>query len=203
MVIFHLKCCIARTVKDLTALTTSFPVEILLIILQSISLPMKAWQKGLAVLGGFLGWEFGWWGVEQYRRKKNINEAQAYAISVGKPVLNVGCCGSPISTWGWIENAGDVNCDITCPVKCEGAGGCEFCNIFALPYEDKQFGSVICMHVLEHLDRPEDALKELQRVADRVYVITPLPIALQNWLYPEHKWVFWENANPEKATRIR
>lgn len=142
------------------------------------------------------------YGVELYRRKRLIDEAHRFAREQEKLVLNVGCCGSPFTREDWVQRAGDVNCDKVCPRNGE-VKSCEVCDVYALPYGDKQFGAVICSHVLEHLDRPRDALLELERVSDGVFVVTPLPIALQNWLFPEHKWIFWRNGNPDSAWKIR
>lgn len=47
-------------------------------------------------------------------------------------------------------------------------------NIYELPYEDNSFDVVLCLEVLEHLEYPERALKELQRVA-RKYCIVSVP----------------------------
>ncbi|MFC1961591.1 methyltransferase domain-containing protein [Chloroflexota bacterium] len=42
-------------------------------------------------------------------------------------------------------------------------------------FADKQFGAVYASHVLEHVEEPDTALRELSRVAEYVFVITPLP----------------------------
>ena len=46
--------------------------------------------------------------------------------------------------------------------------------IYELPYKDDTFDVVICTEVLEHLEEPEKALKELKRVS-RKYVILSVP----------------------------
>jgi len=46
---------------------------------------------------------------------------------------------------------------------------------YALPYADKSFDLIVCCEVLEHVDEPHRALRELRRVArSRVLVSTPL-----------------------------
>lgn len=45
-------------------------------------------------------------------------------------------------------------------------------NIEAMPFEDASFDIVICTEVLEHLEHPKTALKELQRVAKKGILIT-------------------------------
>jgi 2-polyprenyl-3-methyl-5-hydroxy-6-metoxy-1,4-benzoquinol methylase len=45
-------------------------------------------------------------------------------------------------------------------------------NIYQLPYENNTFDLVLCTEVLEHLDKPQDALKELVRVSKKYLVIS-------------------------------
>jgi SAM-dependent methyltransferase len=47
------------------------------------------------------------------------------------------------------------------------ADGCQ------LPFRDKSFDYVICVHVLEHVQQPELLLREMQRVARAGYIETP------------------------------
>ncbi len=65
---------------------------------------------------------------------------------------------------GILEVARELNPDI---MFLEG-------NIYSLEYEDYLFDLVIACEVLEHLDKPEDAIKELKRVSSR-YVILSVP----------------------------
>jgi ubiquinone/menaquinone biosynthesis C-methylase UbiE len=45
-------------------------------------------------------------------------------------------------------------------------------NIYNLPYKDNSFDLVLCTEVLEHLDKPEDGLRELVRVSKKYLVIS-------------------------------
>lgn len=45
-------------------------------------------------------------------------------------------------------------------------------DVYELPYQDGSFDAVLCCEVLEHLERPDDALKELRRVTKRYCIIT-------------------------------
>jgi 2-polyprenyl-3-methyl-5-hydroxy-6-metoxy-1,4-benzoquinol methylase len=45
-------------------------------------------------------------------------------------------------------------------------------NIYELPYKDNSFDLVLCTEVLEHLEKPGDALKELVRVSKKYLVIS-------------------------------
>ena len=43
---------------------------------------------------------------------------------------------------------------------------------YALPFRDDSFDTVLCSEVLEHLEHPVDALRELNRVARRHIILT-------------------------------
>ena len=67
--------------------------------------------------------------------------------------------------------------------------------IEALPFKDKTFDYAYACHVLEHTDRPEDACRELMRVARAGYIETPSAFFEQGYNYPRpdrgwsfHKW---------------
>jgi ubiquinone/menaquinone biosynthesis C-methylase UbiE len=47
------------------------------------------------------------------------------------------------------------------------------CGVEDMPFEDKSFDFVYCSHVLEHVNDPIKACKELMRVAKRGYLETP------------------------------
>jgi 2-polyprenyl-3-methyl-5-hydroxy-6-metoxy-1,4-benzoquinol methylase len=38
-------------------------------------------------------------------------------------------------------------------------------SVYELPFEDRSFDLVVCLEVMEHLDRPAEALRELSRVS--------------------------------------
>jgi ubiquinone/menaquinone biosynthesis C-methylase UbiE len=123
------------------------------------------------------------------RRKRAAKEARAYADSVNKPMLNVGCGASRSALFGK-TNYGDVNCDISLEESClKRPNGCR-CNIMHLDFPDKYFGSVLASHVLEHVSDPIQARNELHRVADKVWIIVPSWWAPHTWLYWQHQWYF-------------
>jgi ubiquinone/menaquinone biosynthesis C-methylase UbiE len=47
-------------------------------------------------------------------------------------------------------------------------------DIYKLPFKDNTFDVVVCTEVLEHLDKPKDALKELKRVSKK-YLLLSVP----------------------------
>ena len=62
-------------------------------------------------------------------------------------------------------------------------------DIYKLPYKDKSFDLVICTEVLEHLEFPEKAIKEVMRVSKK-YVLFSVPnepiFQLSNFLRGRH-----------------
>jgi ubiquinone/menaquinone biosynthesis C-methylase UbiE len=47
------------------------------------------------------------------------------------------------------------------------------CQVEKMPFTDSEFDFVYCSHVLEHVEDPERARRELMRVAKRRYIETP------------------------------
>ncbi len=127
-----------------------------------------------------------YWGLALFLSALGYNglifrQARRSAHSAGKLLLNAGCKRA-------YTRASDVNLDIL-PRNAPNFVRGDIQNLHM--FSDKQFGAVYAAHVLEHVDNPEQAMKELHRIADRVFTITPLPIWPWTWLHPEHKWIFW------------
>lgn len=64
-------------------------------------------------------------------------------------------------------------------------------NIYALPFEDKQFEHTLCSHTIEHVDDPEAFFAELRRVSRHVTIVVPPlwdPAAVFNIF--EHRHIF-------------
>ena len=61
-----------------------------------------------------------------------------------------------------------------------------------LPFDDNEFDYVICNHVLEHVENPDQFLKEQARVAKRGYI--EVPSLIGEYLHPKesHKWLILE-----------
>lgn len=82
------------------------------------------------------------------------------------------------------------------------------CDINALPFAASTFDYVICAHVLEHVDDPVLACKELQRVARAGFIETPTLAKdmLFSWAEGMHKWHIITIANRliffEYSTRL-
>lgn len=136
--------------------------------------------------------------------KRAAQKARAAANLSGKPVLNIGAGTPKSSVRAFLlgpTTFGDINMDIAAPqsVTCTKNRVC-YGDIYSIPYPDKHFGAAIASHVLEHLEDPNAALRELQRVADEVFVVVPKWWAPHTWAHPGHKWYINQNG---AMTRIR
>jgi ubiquinone/menaquinone biosynthesis C-methylase UbiE len=83
---------------------------------------------------------------------------------------------------------GDVNIDTAAAV--DETSGVEWGDVTDLShYPDRHFGAAIASHVLEHVDDPDAALRELYRVTrGPVFVVLPSWWAPHTWLYLDHRW---------------
>jgi len=157
---------------------------------------------GLAVSQGVgIGYRF-------YESAEKYAQAHRESRMRGKPFLVVGGpaqSDDAYSDVAWVQplvkaksffniqahGCGDVCTDID-PRTCEG---CNFIygDITDLPFADKEFGSVLCAHVLEHMPDAETcqaAWRELHRVADTVFICVPPKSSIWAWFVPDHYlWV--------------
>jgi FkbM family methyltransferase len=65
------------------------------------------------------------------------------------------------------------------------------CDIARMPFADREFDFAYCSHVLEHVDDPTAACKELMRIAKRGFVETPSPgkdLWLDTIAVSNHRW---------------
>jgi len=140
-------------------------------------------------------------GLQQAReiaeRLEAYREAEAYARSRGKPLLIAGMPRSPWTHGAGKREYGDVVLDIN-PLVLNIINGVGVrADVRWIPYSDKHFGAALVSHTLEHLRTKEDALmalRELNRVADRVFVVGPSKTSILAWLHGEHRlWVQVEN----------
>jgi hypothetical protein len=118
-----------------------------------------------------------------------FNLAKQKANEVGKPLLNAGC-GSKFT------GLSDVNLDIVSKEVPNFVKG-DIQNL--LMFRDKQFGAVYASHVVEHVEDVDSAMRELDRVAENVYVITPFPLWPSAWACPSHRWILWRGKGIAKT----
>jgi SAM-dependent methyltransferase len=94
--------------------------------------------------------------------------------------LNI-CCGK--------TDGGGVNVDIVRHAELPNLVLVD--DIYRLPFKAGQFGTVLCSHTMEHVERPLEFYRELGRVGRVVTVVVPplwdLSAAFNLF---EHKWIF-------------
>ena len=66
-------------------------------------------------------------------------------------------------------------------------------DIEALPFADHAFDFAICLHVLEHVEFPERACKELMRVAKGGFIEVPRKWTEYYAGHPTHRWLISED----------
>lgn len=139
---------------------------------------MRAWQVFLAAVAADVAVATA---AEHAERWIAFQEAREAADRLGLPLLNFGC-----GTLRPYVDLADINADVV-PRRVPnflliGRGG-------RLPLRDKSVVT-FCSHVLEHVERPEETLKELRRVSAALYVVLPKWWNLSAWLHPGHRRVY-------------
>lgn len=123
---------------------------------------------------------------EVNERRQIFHQAREYADGFGKPLLVVGA-----PKFGINHPFGDVTIDLSPSMA--RFGNAEVADVREIPYPDRYFGAAFCSHVLEHLPTITDAfqaLDEMERVADKVFTVSPHKTSLMAWINPgHHLWV--------------
>lgn len=57
-----------------------------------------------------------------------------------------------------------------------------------LPFRDKVFAYIICSHILEHMDDPQQFARELERIGEGGYIASPSEIAERLFHWAFHRW---------------
>jgi hypothetical protein len=159
----------------------------------------------LAIIGGVcVG--FGLWQlivtlVENWRKSQKFKAAQSFARRRNKPLL---VAGGP---WGNrrvrhvlnrpAHGAGDVCLDID-PNAMTGHPCGVVADVTHIPFADDSFGAAFASHLLEHLPSTADAqeaLAELNRVADEVFIVYPFRQSLGGWFTRGHHLWVWQKGN--------
>lgn len=96
-----------------------------------------------------------------------------FMIEPGEQVLDLGSGGEPFP---YATHLVDLYPEETQhrynPLKTDGKIFLQ-ADITHLPFKDKEFDYVYCSHVLEHINNPEQACKEILRVSKRGYIEIP------------------------------
>ena len=132
---------------------------------------------------------------EDMERQETFQAADAHAKRLGKPLLVVGSpygSNSHRKALQWpAHGIGDVTIDLD-PAVTNVPGG-QVADVRRIPFPDQHFGASFVSHVLEHLATVDDAVqavKELRRVSDGVFIVGPRKQMLTAWFVPDHHlWV--------------
>lgn len=164
------------------------------------------WFIALAIVAGVGLWQLVVWITETRAKNRQYRAACACAQEKGKPLL---VAGGP---WGvtWTRRRlnkpahgnGDVCLDIDRRALGNHPKGV-VANVTHIPFADKCFGAVFASHLLEHLPTVEaasQALAELNRVAEGVFIVYPSRQSFPGWLIPGHHLWVWQK---DKTTYLR
>jgi len=159
----------------------------------------------LYVLLGILGvvgiWQLVVWMCEIQDKNRKWRQASGHARQRRKPLL---VAGGP---WGgkrarhWLNKPahgeGDVCLDID-RRAIEGHPCAVVASVTHIPFSENAFGAAFASHLLEHLPTVGDArqaLDELNRVAEAVYIVYPSRQSIAGWIIPEHHLWVWQEGS--------
>ncbi|TBX75222.1 class I SAM-dependent methyltransferase [Rhizobium laguerreae] len=120
------------------------------------------------------------------------NEAMTWDIGQGDLVLDVGSGGWPFKRANHLADKFPEETSHRVETMVRDERPFFEVDLEKLPFEDRAYDFVFCSHVLEHLDNPGQAMRELMRVARRGYIEVPTRLSdvmfnftrLQN----HHRW---------------
>jgi len=104
----------------------------------------------------------------------------------GGKVLDIGSTGANTRIRALLPEIKGSKCDLVAKPEL----GIKHCDLRArLPFNDKSFDVVFISHTLEHVEPKEviSALKEMERVGNKVVIVLPAWWILEFWLIPEHR----------------
>jgi hypothetical protein len=156
---------------------------------------------GLGIFLGIAGWQLAVWLIETRDKNSKYKAACAYAQERGKQLL---VAGGP---WGVrkarrrlnkpAHGSGDVCLDVD-PRAFWGHPKGVVASVTHIPFSDKCFGAAFASHLLEHLPTVDDAkqaLDELNRVAEAVFIVSPSRQSFSGWLTPGHHLWVWQKGS--------
>jgi hypothetical protein len=156
---------------------------------------------GLGIFLGIAGWQLAVWVVETRDKNSKYRAASAYARERGKQLLIAGGPWGVRQTRRWLNKpahgSGDVCLDIDRRALGDHPKGV-IASVTHIPFSDKSFGAAFASHLLEHLPTVDDAkqaLDELNRVAEAVFIVSPSRQSFFGWLTPGHHLWVWQKGS--------
>jgi hypothetical protein len=157
-----------------------------------------------AVLGlclGVVAWQLAVWMGEIRDKVRKYEAARALAFSKNKPLL---VAGGPWGNRGlrrllrWpAHGGGDVCLDIE-RSAIAGHPNAVVASVTHIPFLDKRFGAAFASHLLEHLPSAasaKEALAELNRVSEAVFIAYPSRQSIGGRITPGHKLWVWQKGD--------
>jgi hypothetical protein len=120
--------------------------------------------------------------------KKNSGLKRALSLVGDKGMINL---GAGCSRTGFSETVCNLP-DVVVNVDLTGSGPkMQVQNLEeSLPFRNSEFDVAFASHVLEHLEKWQEALNEWTRIADNITIVLPNPLSISGWIYSEHKQHF-------------
>ena len=154
------------------------------------------------VLAGILSVVFVWqmiiWLQEISDKNRKYQAALAAAKKSGKQLLIVGGPYGAKPYRRMVGRPAHGNGDVCLDIDAHALVG-HPCPIVAsctnIPFSDKSFGALFSSHVLEHMPTTkmaEQAVKEMNRVADSVFLAYPSRQSLAAWIIRDHHIWVWQ-----------
>ncbi len=155
----------------------------------------------LSVLGVCFGvgsWQMAVWLSEIRSKNKSYQAARAYAAAKNKPLLVVG------GPWGskpvrrMLKMPAHGNGDVCLDIERKAISGCPngiAASVTDIPFRSKAFGAAFASHVLEHLpsaNMANRALRELDRVAEVVFIVCPSRQSVTGRFMAGHHLLVWQ-----------
>ncbi len=156
----------------------------------------------IALVGlGIITWQLSVWIEETRFKNKQYKTALAYARSKNKPLLIAGGPYGNRQVRHLLKIPAHGNGDFCLDINrnaVEGHPNAVIASVTHIPFSDKTFGAVFASHLLEHLPtaiEARQALVELNRTAEAVFIVSPSRQSISGWLHPDHHLWVWQNGN--------
>jgi hypothetical protein len=159
------------------------------------------WFTPLAIVVGVGAWQLAVLVIENRFKNRQYQAACARALKEGKPLLVAGGPWGVTHTRRRLNRPAHGNGDVCLDIDRRALGDHPkgvVANVTHIPFADKSFGAAFASHLLEHLPTVEaasQALAELNRVAEAVFIVYPSRQSFTGWLVPDHHlWVWQKDA---------
>jgi SAM-dependent methyltransferase len=113
-----------------------------------------------------------------------------FGIRAGEKVLDIGCGGMPFEAATHLADITLTDDSARFGLSVPRSPRPVFeCSVERMPFADFEFDFVYCAHVLEHVQDPAAACRELMRIAPRGYIECPRSWTEFVFSAPDHRWL--------------